>query len=81
MLKNIRDNENKEKSVNFKTLAGVSMTKFSKTGTWNVPFYENVPALHLQVPLIVESWGSPQEDADCAPTNGYSVVSNLFINF
>lgn len=59
MLKNYRDNESQSKAIDFTTLGGVSMTKFSKSGKWAVPFYDNVPATHLKTGLFVESWGSP----------------------
>lgn len=47
LSKNIRDNESKEAIVNFKTLGGVFMQKFSKSGNWVVPFYDNVVAENL----------------------------------
>lgn len=55
------------------------MTKFSKSGKWVVPFYDNVPAAELKTGLFVESWGSPQEDPDCSGED--SVSSNVMINF
>ncbi|KAL4475090.1 hypothetical protein ABPG74_001786 [Tetrahymena malaccensis] len=80
MLKNIRDVEKDQDTINFKTSKGVSMIKFSKSGKWVVPFYDNVAAANLKTSLFVESWGSPQENPDCN-TDGYSVNSNTFIDF
>jgi len=42
------------------------MQKFSKSGNWAVPFYDNVVAENLQISLITETWGSPQEVPDCS---------------
>ncbi|EAR86534.2 deoxyribonuclease II (macronuclear) [Tetrahymena thermophila SB210] len=80
MLKNIRDVEKDQDTVNFKTLKGVSMIKFSKSGKWAVPFYDKVAATNLKTNLFVESWGSPQEEPECSQ-GSFSVYSNLYIDF
>lgn len=54
------------------------MIRFSKSDLWKVPFYENVVVPGLGAGLIVESWGSPQEDPTCL---AQGVVSNLFVDF
>ncbi|KAL4512091.1 hypothetical protein ABPG72_005093 [Tetrahymena utriculariae] len=80
MLKNVRNVEKDQDTINFKTLKGVSMIKFSKSGKWQVPFYDKVAAANLKTSLFVESWGSPQEEPECSK-DSFSVYSNIFIDF
>lgn len=55
------------------------MTKFSKSGKWTVPFYDNIPATELKIGLFVESWGSPQENPEC--NSSLPVSSYINVNF
>ncbi|EGR31038.1 protein kinase domain protein [Ichthyophthirius multifiliis] len=68
-----------QKVIPFQSHKGIKFEKFSKSGSWVVPFYENVVSTHIKSGLIVESWGSPQETPSCQ--GEFQVFSNLEVAF
>jgi hypothetical protein len=55
------------------------MTKFAKTGKYEVNFYPDVLAPHLAVDIVVQSWrngAGGKVNASC-PKTGFKTVSSL----
>ncbi|KRX05908.1 hypothetical protein PPERSA_03845 [Pseudocohnilembus persalinus] len=59
------------------TLDGLQILQFSKSGDYEVMFYDKVVTPKLQRNLFVENWGSPQEEPDCDVR--FQTKSNLYI--
>ncbi|KAL4512094.1 hypothetical protein ABPG72_005096 [Tetrahymena utriculariae] len=70
-----RNKEEQQLIVNFKSLKGTKFIKFSKSGKYLVPFYDTVLAESIKADVIVQSWGSPQEEP--ISESQYNVTPNI----
>ncbi|EAR86610.1 deoxyribonuclease II (macronuclear) [Tetrahymena thermophila SB210] len=77
MVNQKRNKDDQQLAVNFKSLKGTKFIKFSKSGKYLVPFYDTILAESIKAGVIVQSWGSPQEEPICE--SQYNVSSNMLI--